>query len=143
MHIDEIEDWEDRMTRASYTQQQRDLVNQCLAKKDKFLDFMQNGDWQVSDTNKKEGYVISLCTSANGVPCLKSAGTMPYSIMQVFACLHDKRYRPIYDDNIEVAEVLSKVAANTYMIYQKTKSMLVVSSRDLVLTHHVAKVQHP
>lgn len=101
---------------------------------------MHRGDWEVSDTNKKEGYVISLATSANGIPCLKSSGTMPYNIMQVFACLHDKRYRPIYDNNIENADILSKVAANTYMIYQKTKSMLVVSSRDLVLTHHVAKV---
>ena len=42
---------------------------------------------------------------------------MPYSLMQVFCALHDKRYRPIYDDNIESAEILSKVAANTYMIY--------------------------
>ena len=74
---------------------------------------------------------------------MKSVGTFPYSLMQMFATLHDKRYRPIYDDNIDSAEVLSKVAANTYMIYQKTKSMMVVSSRDLVLTHHVAKVQHP
>ena len=111
-----------------------------MEKKDKFLDFMANGAWEVTDTNKKDGYQISLCTSANGIPCLKSAGTFPFSLMQVFACLHDARYRPIYDNNIETASVLSKLAANTYMIYQKTKSMLVVSSRDLVLTHHVAKV---
>ena len=102
---------------------------------------MHRGNWEVADTNKKEGYVISLATGAvSGVPCLKSSGTMPYSIMQVFACLHDKRYRTIYDNNIDCADMLSKVAANTYMIYQKTKSMLVVSSRDLVLAHHVAKV---
>ena len=61
-------------------------------------------------------------------------------MMQMFACLHDKRYRPVYDNNIDMAEIMSKVAANTYMIYQRTKSMLVVSSRDLVLLHHVAKV---
>lgn len=78
---------------------------------------MANGPWEVADTNKKEGYQISLCTSDNKVPCLKSAGTLPFSLMQVFACLHDKRYRTIYDDNIECAEMLSKVAANTYMIY--------------------------
>lgn len=38
-------------------------------------------------------------------------------MMQMFATLHDKRYRPIYDNNIESADVLRKVAANTYMIY--------------------------
>ena len=69
------------MERANYTQQQRDLVNQCLEKKEKFLNFMQNGAWEVADTNKKEGYQISLCNSDNGIPSLKSAGTFPYSLM--------------------------------------------------------------
>mmetsp|Transcript_18662 Transcript_18662/g.23290 ORF Transcript_18662/g.23290 Transcript_18662/m.23290 type:complete len:87 (-) Transcript_18662:282-542(-) len=39
--------------------------------------------------------------------------------------------------------MINKVACNTYMIYQKTKSVMGVSSRDLVLAHHVSKVQHP
>ena len=56
MHIDEIDDWESRMDRASYTSQQRDCVRQCLEKKDKFLHFMEKGAWEVTDTNKKEGY---------------------------------------------------------------------------------------
>ena len=79
----------------------------------------------------------------SGVPALKSTSILPFPIMQIFATLHDSRYRPIYDGNIEVASVLQKVAANTYYIYQKTKSILVVSSRDLVLAHHVAHIQHP
>ena len=140
MHIDDVPDWDERMDRASYTSQQRDIVRQCLEKKEKFLHFMANGPWEVADTNKKDNYQISLCTGPNGVPCLKSSGTFPFSMMQMFACLHDKRYRPVYDNNIDMAEIMSKVAANTYMIYQRTKSMLVVSSRDLVLLHHVAKV---
>ena len=28
-------------------------------------------------------------------------------------------------------------------MYQKTNSILIISSRDLVLAHHVAKVTHP
>ena len=75
--------------------------------------------------------------SEHKIPCMKSTGTFNFPIMQVFCCLHDARYRPIYDTNIDAARVLSKVACNTYMIYQKTKSVLSVSSRDLVLTHHV------
>ena len=74
---------------------------------------------------------------------MKATSVYDYPLMQVFATLHDSRYRTIYDDNIHSASVLSKVAANTYMIYQKTKSMFVVSSRDLVLAHHVCRVQHP
>ena len=48
---------------------------------------------------------------------MKSEGVFDYSIVQVFACLHDSRYRPIYDTNIDAARVLKKVAANSYMIY--------------------------
>ena len=74
MHIDDVPDWEDRMDRASYTSSQRDIIKQCLDKKDRFLNFMENGPWEVADTNKKDNYEISLCTGPNGVPCLKSSG---------------------------------------------------------------------
>lgn len=56
MHIDEVEDWEDRMNRASYNSHQRSLIAQCLAKKDVFLEYMANGNWEVSNNAKKDGY---------------------------------------------------------------------------------------
>ena len=106
--------------------------------------FFQSSAWQVTDEDKKNGITIQQCVSeVSGVPALKSTSILPFPIMQIFATLHDSRYRPIYDSNIEAASVLQKVAANTYYIYQKTKSILVVSSRDLVLAHHVAHIQHP
>jgi len=52
---------------------------------------------------------------------MKSTGIFDFPLMQMFACLHDPRYRPIYDTNIDEAKVLKKLAANIYMIYQKTK----------------------
>ena len=141
LYIDEVNNWEDRFTRANYNEEQRNLVKQCLVKKEDWLRFCSEGPWEVTETNKKENYEISQCTSEiNKLPCMKSCGILPFPIMQVFACLHDSRYRPKYDENIEAAGVLSKVAANTYFIYQKTKSMMMVSSRDLVLAHHVSHV---
>lgn len=74
---------------------------------------------------------------------LKAVGTFDFPLMQLFATLHDARYRQKYDGDIAEAKVLKKLAANTYLIYQRTKKIVVVSSRDLVLYHHVAKVQHP
>ena len=74
---------------------------------------------------------------------MKSSGIFNFPMMQIFATLHDSRYRPQYDENIEVARMIQKVCANHYLIYQKTKSMFVVSSRDLVLMHHVRKITHP
>ena len=74
---------------------------------------------------------------------MKATGTIDFPIMKIFACLHEARYRPMYDIQSEPHELLKKVAANTYMIYHKTKTMMGVRSRDLVIVHHVCRVQHP
>ena len=131
------------MTRANYTSDQRDFIRQALVKKEEWLKFCASSDWKVTDDNKKDGITVSQCDSSHEIPSMKSSGIIDFSLMQVFATLHDSRYRTQYDQNIEVAEVVKKVAANSYMIYQKTKAMFMVSSRDLVLSHHICRVQHP
>ena len=119
------------------------MISQCLTKKKEWLDCASNSPWEVTSTDKKENIVVSQCMSPNNIPMMKSTSVFEYPLMQIFSTLHDSRYRSIYDDNIEKASILKKVCANTYMIYQKTKSMFIVSSRDLVLAHHVSRVQHP
>jgi len=37
----------------------------------------------------------------NKIPSMKSTGIFDFSLMQVFSCLHDSRYRTIYDTNID------------------------------------------
>lgn len=53
--FDEIEDWEDRMTRANYTSEQRDFIRQAHTKKEEWLNFCASSDWKVTDDNKKDG----------------------------------------------------------------------------------------
>jgi len=105
------------MNRANYSAEQRDLIRQCHAKRDEWLQLCASAPWQVAEENKKDGFVISQCTSSHQLPTMKTTGVLPYPLMQVFACLHDSNYRPIYDSNNETNECLKKVAANTYMIY--------------------------
>ena len=92
-------------------------MQQCFAKRDEWLNFCQNAAWEVTSNDKKNDICISQVMSDQKIPCMKSTGTFDFPIMQVFCCLHDARYRPIYDTNIDAAKVLSKVACNTYMIY--------------------------
>lgn len=47
------------MDHYDYTSEQRDMVQQCLAKKDAWFDFFQNGPWEVTNEDKKNGYTIS------------------------------------------------------------------------------------
>jgi len=91
--FDEIVDWEDRMTRANYTSDQRDFIRQALVKKEEWLKFCASSDWKVTDDNKKDGITVSQCDSSHEIPSMKSSGIIDFSLMQVFATLHDSRYR--------------------------------------------------
>ena len=93
LKIEDIQDWEVRMEKANYNEMQRDAIGQCLKKIDEWLNFAANGNWDLYDNNKKEGYTIYTGTSNNGIVSLKTTGTFNYSAMQMFAVLHDKRYR--------------------------------------------------
>lgn len=61
--FDEISDWDDRMNRAGYSSEQRELIRQCHTKRDEWLNFCATAPWQVTDDNKKDGFLISQCTS--------------------------------------------------------------------------------
>lgn len=74
---------------------------------------------------------------------LKASIVYDHPYMQVFACLNDDRYREKYDGDIEKSDLIRKIAANTYLLYQKTKKVMVVASRDMVLIYHTIKCQHP
>lgn len=56
----------------------------------------------------------------------------------------DAEYRQSYDVNVDCSEVISKVAANTYFIYQRSKKVGVwpieVAARDFVMTNHTTRV---
>ena len=82
------------MNLANYSDAQRNVIGQCHRKIDEFYDFVQNGDWAVSETNKKEGYVLSTAKSSRGFLSLKAEGTFKFSAMQVMCTLHDEALRP-------------------------------------------------
>ena len=56
-------------------------------------------------------------TRVNNIMSLKASIVYDFSILQVFATLHDERYRQAYDTDIADTRLLKKVAANTYVIY--------------------------
>ena len=54
----------------------------------------------------------------------------------IFKVLNDGFYRQSYDINIDTTKLLKQYAPNTYIIYQKSRKIIVVSSRDFVLVMH-------
>lgn len=54
-----------------------------------------------------------------------------------------RKYRKLYDENIEESYFLSKICANTYSTYYKSKKVMIVASRDFVVTQFVHQVSPP
>ena len=47
------------MDEYAYTDEQRDIMRQCFAKRDAWLEFYSKAPWEVTDDDKKNGYCIS------------------------------------------------------------------------------------
>lgn len=86
--------------------------------------------------------MIDCKTSERGFNVLRASKVLPYSAHHVWLTMGDGRYRKTYDQNIEETSFLSKIAANIYSVYQKSKRMFVISSRDFVLITYMHKVRN-
>lgn len=137
--IEVIEDWETRFRRANYSQEQIRIVKLGQQKMREWLELKGLQDWtQQANT---DGVKIEYRTSARGFNTLKAQAVLPFNIMDIFVTLMDAKSRPLYDVNIdEASHTISRIAANTTAIYQKSKKIFVVSSRDFVLVSHLHRV---
>jgi len=54
-------------------------------------------------------------------------------------CLNNGNYRQTYDVQVVETRITHKICANTYCLYQRSKSMFVVSARDFCLVGHYSR----
>ena len=102
-------------------------MSEVFAKKQKFYDMLNSSDWVHSSTDSKTGLKTDTMAVANGLTACRGDGVIDFSLEQVFLTLHDDSYKKYFDPNIDEAYIISKIAANTFYTYQKSKSMLVSS----------------
>jgi len=46
----------------------------------------------------------------------------------------------MYDKNIDESSIFTKEAPNLYVMYQKSKSLLVINARDFIIVNYMAQV---
>lgn len=93
-------------------------------------------DW--TNQANTDGVKIDYRSSTRGFNTLRASAVLPFNIMDIFVTLMDAKSRPLYDVNIDdTSHTISRIAANTTAIYQKSKKIFVVSSRDFVLVSHL------
>ena len=127
------------MDRANYSAEKRKIMAEIFAKRDYFYGVLRQEDgWTVVNDDKKNGVKISTTDSKEREgKIMHSTGVINHNIQDVICTMHDFDYKKTFDVNVEVAKTLERVGPNTFYTYQKSKGMLVVSSRDFVLLHHI------
>ena len=96
-------------------------------------------DW--TNQANTDGVKIDYRISTRGFNTLKASAVLPFNIMDIFCTMMSPEHRPQYDDNIDPSSnTIKRLADNTTAIYQKSKKILILSSRDFVLISYLHKV---
>jgi len=66
-------------------------------------------DWKVLTDDKKEGLVVSLRTSANGISTVKSTGIVEFPALDIFRAISDPAVRKDYDGVFDSSHVIEVV----------------------------------
>jgi hypothetical protein len=93
-------------------------------------------DWKQVLTDKKVGLTVWQRVTEEGLNSIKAQAILPRSPQEIFRVIGDDKYRPIYDPIYETGYFLERIADQTFLIYHKTKKVIVVGPRDFVLIMH-------
>eukprot|EP00347_Sterkiella_histriomuscorum_P015068 403358431 len=135
-----VQNWEERIETGRYKQQNIQYLRMALAKFDDYERQITLAEWKSLVEDKKEGLNIWQRTNSNGLKCMKAVAVIERSPEQIIKVIGDSKYRNDYDPVYDYSTFLEKVADQTFIVYQKTKKVAVVSSRDFVFCLHINKM---
>ena len=99
-------------------------------------------DWKQVIDDKKEGLVIWQRESDEGRNAMKASAIIDYSPDEIMKILGDAnpQWRKDYDPMFDEAKIMKKIGDQTFLSWQKTKKIAVVSARDVLFILHFTKV---
>jgi hypothetical protein len=84
-----------------------------------------------------DGLTVDYRISDRKLNTLKASKVLPYKVIDMFKLLCAGPYRQSYDVNIAKTETLKRICTNVTAIYQASKKVLIVGSRDFVLVNYM------
>ncbi|CDW82258.1 star-related lipid transfer protein 4 [Stylonychia lemnae] len=118
----------------------QEYLTQALDKLREFENQISLDQWKISVEDKKKGLNIWQRTSENGLKCMKAQGIIEKKADDIVKVIGDDDYRKYFDPVFDFSTVLERVADQTYMVYQKTKRVAIVSARDFMFILHLNKM---
>jgi len=139
--IVKIADWTSKFNH--YSDEQVRVVKLCQAKMQEFIKLKENAKWAVTEDKKKDGVKVEV-TEIRGFNTFKAYGQVDFPPWVIFRVLFDKRYRKVCEEALEDIHFISKLAENTYTMYQRRGKIgvwpLRAQQRDFVLINHTELV---
>lgn len=118
-----------------------EFVQKALNNFDQYKIRLEKTDWKVLLEDKKDGLIVWQRTSEEGLKAMKAQAIIDWSPQDVFRVIGDSAYRKDYDAVYDEGRILQKIADQTFIMYQKTKKIAVVSARDFVFMLHMNRVR--
>jgi len=126
-----ITNWEARIE--TYDEERQELMKIALKKCDQFIELMNQEDWKETLNDRKNKLMIWTRPGQNGNNSVKCRGPVNFPPEIIFKVIGDSKYRKTYDKNYDSGHFLMKVGAQTYIFYQKTAKIMIVSARDFIV----------
>ena len=126
------------MTSFKYTPEQKRIVNLARAKQQEWRDLRDNTQWQPQE--EKNGVLVECAISKIGNNVFRATGEVDFPNWLCYQVIADVRYKQKFDKNTDTLRVVEKIAANTSLIYQRSKKLgkwpFEVSPREFVMCNY-------
>lgn len=80
-----------------------------------WFELYNSTDWK--NLSSDNGFVVDSKMSERGLNILRASKILPYKVEDIYKTMMTKKYRKLFDENIEESYILSKICANTYTSY--------------------------
>jgi len=80
-----------------------------------WFELYNSTDWK--NLSSDNGLVVDSKMSERGLNILRASKILPYKVEDIYKTMMTKKYRKLFDENIEESYILSKICANTYISY--------------------------
>lgn len=80
-----------------------------------WFELYNSTDWK--NLSSDNGLVVDSKMSERGLNILRASKILPYKVEDIYKTMMTKKYRKLFDENIEESYILSKICANTYTSY--------------------------
>ncbi len=80
-----------------------------------WFELYNSTDWK--NLSSDNGLVVDSKMSERGLNILRASKILSYKVEDIYKTMMTKKYRKLFDENIEESYILSKICANTYTSY--------------------------